>query len=143
MSVPREVILDLLPVYLAGEASPATRLLVEEFLAQDAELSRRVRSQWTENLGASAPTALPPELELRSLRRTRRLLVTLRWLFGCGIAFTAVAFSFEVTFRNGRIETLHPLLMEYPGQFFLLLLMGAGFWTAYYLLRRRLRTGPR
>ena len=26
MSIPKEVILDLLPVYLAGEVSPATRV---------------------------------------------------------------------------------------------------------------------
>jgi hypothetical protein len=30
MNIAREVILDLLPAYLSGEASPATRTLVEE-----------------------------------------------------------------------------------------------------------------
>ena len=42
MNVTREVILDLLPVYLAGEASPATRALVEEYMEQDQELAQRV-----------------------------------------------------------------------------------------------------
>src|SRR5207244_1916981 len=74
MNVTREVILDLLPVYLAGEASPATPPLVEEFLRQDEELARRIRQQWVESLAAAAPSALPPDLELRSLKRTRRLL---------------------------------------------------------------------
>ena len=46
MNVTREVILDLLPVYLSGEASPATRTLVEEYLKQDAELAQRIRLQW-------------------------------------------------------------------------------------------------
>ena len=45
MNVTREVILDLLPLYLAGEASPATRALVEEYLKQDSELAQRVREQ--------------------------------------------------------------------------------------------------
>ncbi len=45
MNVTREVILDLLPVYLSGEASPATRALVEEFLQQDAQLAQRIRMQ--------------------------------------------------------------------------------------------------
>ena len=43
MNVTKEVIIDLLPVYLAGEASLATRVLVEEFLAQDPELAQEVR----------------------------------------------------------------------------------------------------
>lgn len=49
MNVTREVILDLLPVYLAGEASPATRTLVEEYLKQDAELAQRIRVQWADS----------------------------------------------------------------------------------------------
>ena len=38
VNVTREVILDLLPVYLAGEASADTRQLVDEYMRQDAEL---------------------------------------------------------------------------------------------------------
>ena len=72
MNVTREVILDLLPVYLAGEASPATRALVEEYLKQDAELAQSIRLQYADNFARAVPSALPPDLELRSLRRTRR-----------------------------------------------------------------------
>ena len=39
MNVTREIILDLLPVYLSGEASPATRSLVEEYMKRDPELA--------------------------------------------------------------------------------------------------------
>ena len=74
MNVTREIILDLLPLYLSGEASPATRSLVEEYMKQDPELAQRIRLQWTENIAKVAPSALPPDLELRSLSRTRRLL---------------------------------------------------------------------
>ena len=82
MNVTREVILDLLPVYLSGEASPAKRTLVEEHMKQDTELAERIRLQWAENLAKGTPSALPPDLELRSLRRTRRLL---RWQGGCSV----------------------------------------------------------
>jgi hypothetical protein len=34
MNVTREVILDLIPIYLANEASPATRALIDERLAE-------------------------------------------------------------------------------------------------------------
>ncbi len=62
MNVTREVILDLLPVYLSGEASPATRALVEEFMKQDSELAQRIRLQGAENFAKVAPSALPPDL---------------------------------------------------------------------------------
>ena len=71
MTVSRDVILDLLPVYLAGEGSPATRELVEAFLKEDPELAQHVRLQWAENFRRIAPSTLPPELELRALSRTR------------------------------------------------------------------------
>ncbi len=64
MNVTQEVIVDLLPVYLSGEASPATRSLVEEFLKQDAEFAQRVRRQWAESFAKLAPSAPPPEVEL-------------------------------------------------------------------------------
>ena len=71
MNVTREVILDLMPVCLSGEATPATRALVEEYMEQDPELAQRLRLQWADNLGKIAPSALPPDLELRSRMKMR------------------------------------------------------------------------
>ena len=71
MNVTREVILDLLPVYLAGEASPATRALIEEYM-EDKDLAQRIHVQWVDNLAKIKPAALPPDLELRSLRGRAR-----------------------------------------------------------------------
>jgi len=87
MNVTREVILDLLPLYLAGEASPATRALVEEYLKQDSELAQRVREQSAADFATT--TATPsPDLELKSLRRTRALITWQKWLFAFAICFT-------------------------------------------------------
>lgn len=135
MSIPKEVILDLLPVYLAGEASPATRAWLEEYLAHDPELADRVRRQWTESFDQALPP-LPPELELRALRRTRRVVALQRWLFGFGIAFSAVALSFQISFPS---FTCRLLLLDYPAQLGPCLVAGVACWTAYFLLRRRLR----
>jgi hypothetical protein len=142
MNVTREVILDLLPVYLAGEASPATRELVEEYLKQDPELARRIRPQWAEGLDRVAPSALPPELELRSLRRTRRVLGLLRWLFALAIVFTAIGLALEISFEGGGVREFHFLVQDYPAPFGACLLVGTGCWIAYVALRRRLRARP-
>jgi len=136
MSIPKEVILDLLPVYLAGEASPATRAWLEEHLAQDPELAERVRQRRTQSFDQALPP-LAPELELRALRRTRRMMTLLRWLFGLGMAFTAVALALAISFRPFKIRLL---LLAYPAQLGPCLAAGVACWTAYFVFRRRLRT---
>jgi|SRR5271165_5828543 len=140
MNVTREVILDLLPVYLSGEASPATRALVEEFLKQDPELAQRIRLQWTENFAKVSPSALPPDLELRSLRRARKLIGLQRWLFGFGITFAALSLSNQTTFEGWHVKEFHFLLRDYPVEMGICVALGVICWTAYFLIRRRLRT---
>lgn len=140
MNVTREVILDLLPLYFAGEASPATRALVEEFMKQDVELAQRIRLQWADNFSKVLPSTLPPDLELRSLRRTRSLLGWQRWLFGLGIAFTGISMSNEFSFAGGHFKEFHFLLRDYPGEFGSCVALGAVCWIAYFFVRSRLRT---
>jgi predicted anti-sigma-YlaC factor YlaD len=140
MDVTREVILDLLPVYLSGEASPATRALVEEYIKQDPELAQRIRLQWTENFAQVAASALPPDLELRSLRRARRLIGLQRWLFGFGITFAALSLSNQTTFEGGRLKEFHFLIRDYPVELGICVMLGVACWTVYFLIRRRLRT---
>lgn len=142
MKVTREVITDLLPVYLAGEASPATRALIEEYLVQDPELAESVRSQQTDNSLRMVLPELPPELELKSLRRTRNLLGWQRWLFGLGIGFSAVALTSEFSFKEGRLREFHFLIRDYPDVFGTCVVIGLVCWIAYFCIRHRLRTTP-
>lgn len=141
MNVTREVILDLLPLYLSGESSPATRTLVEEYLKQDPELAQRVRLQWADNFDKAMPSALPPDLELRSLRRTRSLLTWQRWLFGLGITFSSISLSNESSFEGWHLKEFHFLVRDYPLEFGTSLALGLACWIAYFLIRRRLHSG--
>jgi hypothetical protein len=140
MNVTQEVVLDLLPLYLSGEGSPATRTLVEEYLKQDPEFAQRIRLQWADNFDKALPSALPPDLELRSLRRTRGLLSRQRWLFGLAIAFSAMPLSNEFSFEGGHFKEFHFLLRDYPAQFGACLVLGVVCWIAYFNLRRHLRS---
>ncbi len=139
MNVTKEVILDLLPLYLAGEASPATRALVEEYMKQDPALAQQIRLQ-SDNFAKAVPSALPPDLELRSLRRTRSLLGLQRWLFGFGIFFLATSLSNESSFEGGHLKEFHFLLRDYPVEFGICIVLGLACWIAYFTIRRRLRT---
>jgi hypothetical protein len=143
MNVTREVILDLLPVYMAGEASPATRALVEEYVKQDAELAERIRPLLAGNFAQEVPSALPPDLELRSLRRTQSLLGWQRWLFGLGIFFWAMLLSSEFNFEGGHLTEFHFLLRDYPAEFVTCLVFGLACWVGYFFIRHRLTTGAR
>jgi hypothetical protein len=140
MNVTREVILDLLPVYLSGDASPATRALVEEHVKQDAELAQRIRLLLADDFAKPLPPVLAPEVELRSLCRARRLLGWQRWVFGLGIFFSAMSLSNEFSFENGHLKEFHFLLRDYPAEFGLCLVLGLACWIAYFSLRRHLRT---
>jgi hypothetical protein len=140
MNVTREVILDLFPLYLSGEASPATKSLVEDYLKQDTELAQKLKLQWADNFATAIPLQLPPELELRSLRRTRKLLTSQAWLKGFGIGFALIPLSCEMQIEGARITEFHFLLRDYPGLVGIFLVLSALCWFADFVIQRRLRT---
>ena len=103
-------------------------------------MAQRIRLQWADNLGKIAPSALPPDLELRSLRRTRALIGWQKWLFGFAIGFTAIAFTCEFSFQGNHIKEFHFLMRDFPAQFGSFAVLATACWIGYYSLRRRLRT---
>jgi len=139
MKVTRDVVLDLLPLYLSGEASADTGALIVEYLAQDPELAQRIRAQPAELFKDAIPTPLPPDLEVRALRRARTLINLQKWLFGPAIAFTAIACSFEVKLDGGRLQDLHLVIQDYPLPIGAAALLAIACWSGYFWARRVLR----
>jgi hypothetical protein len=74
MSVSRKVILDLLPLYIAGEASEDTRILIDEYLANDPELADLARKMATKELPGESPVPLNKENEMETYKEAKRLL---------------------------------------------------------------------
>ena len=134
MQVNRDVILDLLPLVLAGEARPSTRSLVEEWLERDPELAALARRA---DDGPLAPPAPPPAaaLELRALGRTRRLLGLRSGLLGAAIFASLLPFSV----RGGE-DGVTFLWTSYPTLAAAAAALGFGLWLAWGTLRWRLRT---
>jgi len=83
--VTKDLVRDLLPVYLAGDASADTRAVVEAFLAKDAELRAIAEAAGNYSLPPLEP---PASLEVRSLERTRRLLGRKNFWLGFASIFT-------------------------------------------------------
>jgi predicted anti-sigma-YlaC factor YlaD len=141
MTITRNVVMDLLPLYLAGEASAETNALVEEFLRQDPELGRQADLARRDlPAGAAvAPTALPPDLELRALRRTQVLLRWQRLAFAFAVTFSCLSLTTVISFEGGRLH-YRLLILEYPQIFGPCVGLAVSGWLHYYFfLRRKLR----
>jgi predicted anti-sigma-YlaC factor YlaD len=71
MEVTRDVIRDLLPLYLAGEASADTQVLVKEYLEHDPDLAQLAR-QWKGRLPGPPPAPLRPDAQALAYLEARR-----------------------------------------------------------------------
>ena len=135
MKVTQNVIQDLLPAYLAGDASADTVALVEEFLRLDPALGRTVEALRANPL-PDLPVALRPTQEKETLEMTKQLL---RWrglLMGLALFLTMLPLSFR--FDNGRITWT--FLRETPPQTTVLVCLGAlSCWAGFLYVRRRLQ----
>ena len=135
MKVTQDVIHDLLPAYLADEASADTVALVEEYLRQDPDLARTVETLRTNPL-PGLPAALQPTQEKETLTMTKKLLWWRGILLGLAIFLTMLPLSFG--FDGGRIRWR--FFDETPLPATALVCLGAlACWTAFLYVRRRLQ----
>jgi hypothetical protein len=88
MKVTRDVILDLLPLYLADEASADTRVLVEHYLENDPELADSVRHSTAIELPRDIPVPLTKENEMKTFEQTKRLMTLRTIALAVVISFT-------------------------------------------------------
>ena len=126
MNITRDVILDLLPLYLADEVSDDTRTLVEQFLANDPALAKLVEQsniqQWDD-----VPVPLNKENEMKTFEKTKQLLAQQRVLMGFAIFSTLMI----VAVRGGEAG-IHWLWRDLPQVGWLLIFVSVVFWAAYF-----------
>jgi anti-sigma factor RsiW len=101
MNVTRDVVRDLLTVYLAGDASADTRALVEEYLASDPGLKAEADGAAAGLVPLPPTPPSPPSAERKALAKTRELMRTRTSTLVTAVVFTALPFTF--TFSGGRI----------------------------------------
>ena len=135
MNVTRNVVKDLLTVYLAGEASPDTRAFVEDYLKSDAALAREVEAARVGSLGL--PATPPPALaaEKQALDASRELLKTRTSTLVVGDVFTLLPLSF--VFSGSRITFF--LIRDAPVIGLAWWAAAAVLWACHFWVRRRLR----
>jgi hypothetical protein len=75
MDITKNVILDLLPLYLADEVSEDTRILVEKFLETDRELASLAKQSAALEIPGDIPVSLTDEDKMKTYKKTRWLLI--------------------------------------------------------------------
>jgi hypothetical protein len=132
MNITRDVVQDLLTVYLSGEATADTRALVEEWLRADPDLARQADEARRVDL---PPVTLPaPSVEQRAFARTKRGL-RLRSIM-LGVAIYVSTLPLTVTFNRHGFQGL---MIQDWWERILLLAIAAGLWVVYFRMSRPLR----
>ena len=120
----REIIADLYPLYLSGDASPDTRRLVEAFVKEDPDFLPMLGETGRDSLGGLIPPALSPDHELKTLARVKRRLLGPIWMMQFAIIFSCFAF--------GRIVADTSLDVS-PRNFIVTATIAVGFWVAFFV----------
>ena len=87
MEVTRNVILDLLPLYLAGEASPDTRALVEHYLETDPELAEAAKLTTALYKRQETPVPIQEEDQMHAYQQVQKRILQRTVIWGAVIAF--------------------------------------------------------
>ena len=74
MEITRNVILDLLPLYVANEVSADTRTLIEEYLETDPELAKVAKQLAAMEKPGDVPVPLTQDDKMKAYRRAKRLI---------------------------------------------------------------------
>jgi hypothetical protein len=75
MNIPKYLIVDLLPLYLADEVSDETRKLIEEYLETDPQLAVLAEQAKDATSLQEVPAPLRKENEMEALKKMKKLMV--------------------------------------------------------------------
>ncbi len=136
MKLEREVIVDLLPAYFSGEASAATRALVDEYFREHPDFEQSARRAGSSLERLHVPTHAPdPEKEKLALERARLVVETRSSFLWLAIFFTLMLLLFRI--HDHKIVWI---LWQGEGSSFrgiLFSAMAVFLWLLYFYTRKR------
>ncbi|MFN8411122.1 MAG: hypothetical protein U0Z26_01915 [Anaerolineales bacterium] len=132
MKITRDVITDLLPVYLSGEASADTMELVESFLKNDPEFKKFVGENGAVLIDNQI--TLSKDIEMETLNETKNLLRKRSGYLAFTIFFLLLPASF--TFDS---KGIHWIWANTPINVVIFLTFGIIFGFQYWRISRKLK----
>jgi anti-sigma factor RsiW len=133
VNISRDVVKDLLPVYLAGDASADTQALVESYLKSDPELARDIKVAGATDLGL--PATPVPTAEKQALEATRQLIKNRTSTLVVAMVFTVLPLTFAF---EGTTITFF-LIRDAPQIGVTWWITAVIMWIWHLAIRRRLR----
>jgi hypothetical protein len=132
MNVTKNIITDLLPLYYAEECSEDTKRLVEEYLQKNPEMKEQAKYFSQNPLPNQGPQHLTNNDEMKSLKKTRRLLKWRSSVMALAIFFSIAPFSFA--YVQGKF---YSMISESPVSALIYGGIGICFWITYFVVKRR------
>jgi anti-sigma factor RsiW len=133
MNVTREIVKDLLPMYVAGEVSADSRAAVEAALREDKELARLAEAM-RDGVPATPPSTAP-SVDRVALDRTKALVRRRTWTLAFAWLFTGLPLTF--VFDDGGVRFL--FIRDAPVVGSLCFVIALGLWVAFAVTSKRLR----
>lgn len=133
MTVTRDVVRDLLPVYLSGDASADTRRFVDEYLAGDLALAQEVEAARGQDFGLPATPAPSTSAEKEALDETRRRLKHRTSTLVVAAIFTVLPLTF--VFDESGITFV--LVRDKPVVAAAWWVTATVMWISHFVIRRR------
>ena len=96
MEITRDVILDLLPLYISNELSEDTRKLVEKYMETDPEITKIALQSAMSELPGNIPNPLTEEDKLKAYRKSRMMMILT--VVGLAILMAAILGITLITF---------------------------------------------
>ncbi len=134
MTPSKDVIRDLLPLYVAGEASADTVKLVEKAILDDDGLALEAEALRRADPGAVAAPARTTDRDRIALRRIREAVRERSVLLAAAVFLSLVPFSFY--FAGGQLRFL--MIRDAPSMAIAALVAAAGAWVGWFALGRRI-----
>ena len=91
----RNVIVDLLPLYLSGEASPETQALVDDYLESDpelAEMAEIARKTAEQKVPKDIPAPIRKEKQLEDYKQAQQMILRRTLIWGSVVALGILTF---------------------------------------------------
>ncbi|MGH1362691.1 MAG: hypothetical protein ACRBF0_03985 [Calditrichia bacterium] len=137
MNITNQIIIDLFPLYQAGEASEDTERLIADYFRLHPkfaeELSQLSKVEHIQDL----PVTLTSEDEMSTLNKTKRLLKIRSVLFGAALFFSCLPLAFgDISASNE--PGVHWLWTNFPEGAFATGFVGLICWAGYFYLKKQL-----
>ena len=103
MKITRDVILDLLPLYIANELSEDTRALVDDYLETDPEIAKIALKTVVPGLMSEVPVPLTKDNKMEAYSETKRIMFQRLVIIAVVLTFLGAFITLAVMFITPSI----------------------------------------